>query len=308
MAAGSSESPVAVYSAMAANGLIAIAKFFAAAFTGSSAMFSEGIHSLVDTGNQGLVLLGIRRSKKPADTKHPFGYGKELYFWSLIVAILIFGLGGGISFYEGISHIRDPHELGDPTASYIVLGFAFVVESFAFITAYRALRKTSAGKNNGFIEALKQSKDPSIFTVLVEDAAALAGIIIAFLGVYLGHLFGTPYLDGVASILIGIILALVAAFLAYESKGLLLGESADPEVVNTIEEIAETDKHVDSVVAPLTMHFGPRQVLLNLEVKFVPNLSTSELAQAVNRLEGKIRERHPHITRIFIEARGLEGR
>ena len=304
--AGHSDKPTAVYAAAGANFIIAITKFVAAGFTGSSAMLSEGVHSVVDTGNQLLILLGIRRSTKPADDHHPFGYGKELYFWSLIVAMLLFGIGGGISFYEGVRHLRHPSEMGDPTWNYVVLGIAVVVEFFAWWIALRALLATR-GKRSIW-RALRDSKDPAIFIVLGEDTAAMLGLVVAFLGVFLGHQLDMPILDGVASLVIGVILALVAVFLAYESKGLLLGESAGETVVKGVRALAERDPAVERVGRPLTMHLAPRQILLNLDVQFRPELSAAEVTGAVDRLEQTIRAEHPDIKRIFIEAESFKER
>src|SRR6266478_7681458 len=205
------ESRTAIFAAIAGNLAIAATKLVAAFFTGSSAMLSEGIHSLVDTGNGGLLLLGFRKSRKPPDANHPFGHGKELYFWSLVVAILIFALGGGMSVYEGATHLTHPHAY-DPTWNYIVLGFALVFEGFSFYFAYKAFRSEMG--RAGILATIRASKDPTTFTVLFEDTAALLGLIVAFLGIYLGHLLNNPYLDGVASIIIGVILAAVAGFLA----------------------------------------------------------------------------------------------
>ena len=298
------EKPIAVYGAAAANGVIAITKFVAAGFTGSSAMAAEGIHSVVDTGNQLLILFGIRRSKTPADERHPFGYGKELYFWSLIVAMLLFGIGGGMSIYEGIRHFRHPAELGDPTWNYWVLGIALVVESIAWWLALKELLKSQGERS--LWRALRESKDPAVFIVLGEDTAAMLGLIVAFFGVYLGHRYDNPAFDGLASIIIGFILAAVAVFLAYESKGLLVGESADLKVVRGIQEIGRQDEAVEEVAPPLTMYLAPREVLLTLEVDFKNNLSAEEVEQAVDRLEKRIREEYPQVKRIFIEAESLK--
>jgi cation diffusion facilitator family transporter len=269
-------------------------------------MISEAIHSLVDTGNGLLLLLGIRRSQKPPDQAHPFGHGKELYFWSFLVAILIFGVGGGMSVYEGIVHLQAPHVIEDPTWNYWVLGVALVFETGSIVIALREfLRMKKPGV--GLWRAIRTSKDSTIFTVLFEDAAAMAGLVTAFLGVFLGHRLENPYFDGAASIVIGVILALVAVFLAYESKGLLLGESADPAEVESIRRLAEADPAVEKVNDPLTMHLAPNQVLLNLGIKFRDGISGAELEEAVLRLERKIRERHPDVQRIFIEAESLIG-
>jgi len=301
--AGHSEHPIAVYAGITGNLLIAVAKFVAAFFSGSSAMVAEGVHSLVDTGNQCLLLLGIHRSKRPADAKHPYGYGKELYFWALMVAIVLFGLGGGISIYEGVKHIVEPREPGDPMWSYVVLGFAFVVEGGAGYVALRELLKTAGEKS--FWRALRTSKDPAVFTILGEDAAALAGVVVAFVGIYFGHKFGNPYYDGIASVVIGLILGLVAVFLAYETKGLVIGEAADPEVVESIRQIVAADPLVTRIENPMTMHFGPNQVLLNMEITFRPSLTLAELSAAVDRLDAKIRDKHPAIKHIFIESASL---
>src|ERR1041384_2476071 len=238
------ESKVAIFAAIAANFAIAITKFVAAFFSGSSAMLSEAIHSLVDTGNGALLLVGLRQSQKPPDDTHPFGHGKELYFWPLIVAILVFSLGGGMSVYEGITHLVHPHH-GDPTWSYVVLGLAFAFESVSAFLAYRAFRKELKGA--GVLETIKRSKDPTTFTVLFEDSAALAGLIVAFLGILLGDLLENPYLDGIASIVIGAILATVAVFLAYETKGLLIGEGVDPQTLASVRSIAAEDDAIHKV-------------------------------------------------------------
>jgi len=306
MPSGSSERPITVYGAIAANAVIAVSKFAAGIISGSSAMLSEGIHSVVDTGNELLLSLGIHRSKKPADSLHPFGYGKELYFWSLIVAILLFGLGGGMSIYEGISHLRHPAEIRDPIWNYVVLGIAFVAEGTSWAIALKKfLEKKKEGQ--GLWQALRASKHPAVFVVLAEDSAALAGILVAFLGVLLGHRLRNPYLDGAASIVIGLILTAVAGFLAYESRDLLVGESADEDVVQSIRKLAEADPAVVGVSRPLTMHFGPDQVLLNLDIEFRPNLSARDVTAAVDRLETNIRKERPSIKRIFIEAESLKG-
>lgn len=304
MAENSHEKPVAVYGAMVANFLVAISKFVAAFFTGSSSMLSEGLHSLADTGNQGLLLLGIHRSEKPADDAHPFGYGQELYFWSLVVAIVLFGLGGGMSIYEGIMHILSPEQLQDPKWNYITLGAATVFEGISFVIGLRALLRTKGAAD--LWQALHTSKDPAIFVVVFEDSSALAGLALAFLGVYLSHRFGEPRIDGGASILIGLLLASVAIVLAYESKGLLLGESADPRMVMRIRQLVTNDEDVLQARQPLTMHFGPDEVLLNLDVQFRKGLSSNELAAVIDRLEDKIRKMYPEVKRIFMEADSLK--
>lgn len=298
--AASSESTTAVYGAIAANLVIAVSKFVAAFITGSSAMISEGIHSVVDTGNQLLILLGIHRSRRPADDMHPFGYGKELYFWSLIVAMLLFGLGGGMSFYEGIRHIRHPRPLEDPTWNYVVIGIAVLVEGAAWWIALQQLLKTRGDRS--LWQALRSSKDPAIYTVLAEDTAAILGLLTAFLGIYLGHRLDSPYFDGGASLVIGVILAATAVFLARESKGLLVGESADPTMLESLCRLVASEPGVERVGRPLTMYFGPQQILLNLDVQFRDQLSAAETAAVVDRIEQVIRREYPQIKRIFIEA------
>ena len=299
----SASSKKAVYAAIGGNLAVAITKFIAAFITGSSAMLSEGIHSVVDTGNGLLLLFGIRKSQKPADLTHPFGHGKELYFWTLIVAILIFAVGGGMSVYEGISHLRHPAPLHDPLWNYLVLGFALLFEGIAWTIAFKEFRKTQG--NVGLWKAVRASKDPSTFTVLFEDSAAMLGLLVAFLGIFFGQLLNNLYLDGVAAIIIGLILGVVAVLLAYESKGLLVGEGASRETVENICEIAGNDPAVERVMPPLTMHFGPQEVLLNLDIKFRNGISAEEIEASVDRMESEIRKRHPEIKRIFIEAESI---
>lgn len=298
-------SPVAVYGALASNLLIAISKFGAALITGSSAMLAEGIHSTVDTANELLLLLGLHRSRRPPDTWHPFGYGKEIYFWGLIVAVLLFAVGGGMSVYEGILHLLHPAEIGDPFWNYVVLSLAFCAEGTSWTIAMGKLRQGRRKKN--LLQAMRQSKDPSVFIVVAEDTAALAGIGVAFVGVFLSHRLGSHTPDGAASILIGLIMASMAVFLVYESRGLLLGESADPELVASIQRLAAEDEGVRQVFRPLTMHLGPDEVLLNIDIEFQPHLSAEEIALAIDRLESTIRKAHPQVSRIFIEAEAFRG-
>jgi cation diffusion facilitator family transporter len=298
-----SESTKVIYAAIAANLGIAVTKFVAAALTGSSAMMSEGIHSLVDTGNGGLMLLGVHRSRKPADDQHPFGYGKELYFWTLIVAIVIFAVGGGISAYEGLLHILHPAHLENPTWNYAVLGLSLVFESYSFSVAFKAFQ--SAKGELTIWQSIETSKDPTTYTVLFEDSAALLGLIVAFAGVFFSYRLDIPYFDGAASILIGAILAVVAVLLAYESKGLLVGEAVDPETLKNIRQVAEADPRVEAVKNALTMHFGPRTILLAMDLQFRKDLSAAEVEESVDRLEEAIRGHHRDIKHIFIESESL---
>ncbi|MGB3693076.1 MAG: cation diffusion facilitator family transporter [Spirulinaceae cyanobacterium] len=295
-----------IFVAMGGNLTIAIVKFITASISGSSAMLSEGIHSLVDTGNELFLLLGVRNSQKPADASHPFGYSQELYFWTLVVAFGIFAVGGGTSIYEGINHILNPHPVEDPKWNYFVLAFAAIVEGYAWSVAFREFRSQMKGKN--IWQAIRRSKDPTVLTILFEDSAAILGLLIAFIGIFLGHLLNNPYLDGVASIIIGLLLGLVAIVLGYESKGLLIGEGADPEKVTSIRLLASTDPAIAEVVRLLTLHFGPEDILLNLDLEFKSDLSSAEVAEAIERLETKINTQHPEIKQIFIETKCLGSR
>ena len=298
-----SRSRKVVYAATAANLAIAATKFAAAWISGSSAMFSEAVHSVADTGNQLLLLLGLNRSQLPPDESYPFGHGKELYFWSLIVAILLFGVGGGVALYQGISHLLAPQPLESAFWAYIVLAIAAVFEASSLTIAVRELLRRRGPRR--FWQRVHRSKDPSVYTTFYEDLAALAGLAVAFLGVFLGHRLQSPYYDAGASILIGLILCVVALTLVYESRGLLIGESANPEIVASIQEIVDADPAIRAARTPLTMHLGPLDVLLNLDVEFEPGITAREQVAAVSRIEDAIRRRHPAIRRIFIEARRL---
>jgi cation diffusion facilitator family transporter len=294
------ESKIAVYGAIAANVAIAATKFVVAGITGSSAMLSEGIHSAVDTFNGVLLLLGVRLSKRPATPEHPFGHGKELYFWSLIVAVLIFGLGGGVSFYEGIQHIRQPVEMTDPMWNYIVLAAAALFEGSSFTIALRQFLKT---KGDGpFWEALHRSKDPTTYTVMAEDSAALVGLAIAAAGIAASHVFGMPWLDGAASVLIGILLAAVAVLLIRESRGLLIGEGIRPETARAIRGIALAQPKVRDVGRVLSMYVGPDDALVTMDLDFDEGTAAADAAIAISAVEKQVRERYPMIKRLFIEA------
>ena len=290
----------AIYAALAGNGMIALTKFFASAYTGSSAMFSEAIHSVVDTGNQILLLYGIKRSERPADKTHPFGYGMEVYFWSFVVAILLFGLGSGVSIYEGFSKIQNPHPVTNPFVNYIVIGFAIIFETIAFSVAYRELRKTKGSQS--LIKAIRTSKDPTIFTVLFEDFAALLGLMVAGLAIYLGEVLNLPILDGIASVIIGLILALTASLLAFECKGLLCGEAANDQIVAGIEDIVKGETDVLYINEILTMHLGPQDILLNISLDFKDAMSSGSVQITISELETSIKSKFPEIKRVFIEA------
>jgi len=297
MAAGSSKT--FIYAALGGNLLIAVAKFAAALWTGSSAMLSEGVHSLVDTGNQGLLLYGHHRAARPPDDRHPLGFGRELYFWSFIVALMVFALGAGVSLYEGINHIAHPAPIEYPMVNYVVLGVSFVFEGSSCWIALRAFR---AGKGRlGYLEAVGLSKDPTTFTVLFEDSAALVGLIIAFAGIAGATAFDLPELDGVASIGIALVLGTTAVVLARRTKELLIGESAYPAVQSSILEIANAQRGVLHANGVLTMQLGPHQVLAALSAEFDDKLTTNEIEACVNSLEAQIREAQPEISILFVK-------
>lgn len=295
-------SKLPIYSALAANLLIAITKFIAAAMSGSSAMISEGIHSVVDTGNEILLLIGIAQSKKPADDARPFGYGKELYFWAFIVSIMIFAVGGGISFYEGVLHLQHPTVIKDPLWNYIVLTAALVFDGISGIIALREFNRQRG--RTGFWKAVRSSKDPTSFVVLFEDGADVLGLIIAFAGVYLGHRFQSPYFDGAASILIGILLTTVAAILARECRSLLMGESVDGDMLAGISEVVKMHSAVRQVGRPLSMYMGPEEVILVLQVTFEPDLPAATMHHVIGTMKDTLKARFPEVKRIVVEPRG----
>jgi cation diffusion facilitator family transporter len=292
-------SKTVIYAALAGNLLIAATKFVAAWFTGSSAMLSEGVHSLVDTGNGGLLLYGMHRAARPADRAHPFGHGREIYFWSFVVALLVFALGAGVSFYEGVIHIMDPEEISNPTINLVVLGLSIVFEGSSWYVALREFRRTKG--DLGYFEAVRISKDPSVFTVLFEDSAALLGLVIALAGVTGAHLLRMPELDGLASIGISLVLAGTAIFLARETKGLLMGEPASPEIQARVLEIVQADPAVYKANGVLTVHLGPHQIVIGLSADFEDKLTTPEIEACVERIEASLREAMPEITGVFVK-------
>ena len=294
-----------IYAALAGNSLIAVTKFGAAFFTGSSAMLSEAVHSVVDTGNQVLLLHGVKRASKPADAMHPFGYGMELYFWTFVVAILIFAGGAAVSIYEGVHKLSNPSAVTDPTVNYIVLAVALVFEAFAWTIAYREFRRLQGDR--GFFDEVRRSKDPTVFTVLFEDTAAMLGLFVALVGIMAADATGDTAYDAYASIGIGAILAGTAVLLAYESKGLLIGEGAHPEVVHGIERILAADTRIAHANEVLTLHFGPADVLLNLSIDFGGDVDADTLEAAISELETRIKQDYPQITRVFIEAQSRGG-
>ena len=289
-----------IYAALIGNSLVFITKVIAALFTGSSAMLSEAIHSAVDTGNQVLLLYGLKRAKKPANRQFPFGHGKEVYFWSFVVAILIFAVGAGVSIYEGIHSLLVPSEIENIYLNYIVLMIAMGFEGAAWHYAFREF--TRAKGKWGYLEAIHRSKDPSIFMVLFEDSAAMLGLVIAFLSLLLGQITGNLYFDGIASILIGCILAGTAIWLAYETKGLLIGESANQETVDKIREYAQAYPIVEHVNEVLTMHMGPDYVLVNLSIDFADTSVVGDVEKTIAKIDAELKQNLPEIKRIFIEA------
>ena len=297
MAAGSKK---VILAALIGNGLISITKFTAAAMTGSSAMMSEGVHSLVDTGNQVLLLYGLKAAKKPADENFPFGHGKEIYFWSFVVAILIFAVGAGISIYEGIHHILHPSEIKDPTINYIVLSLAIVFEGFALAIAAKEFNKARGKK--GTLDAVRHGKDPTLFVVLFEDSAAMLGLFIAFIGIFLAQATGIAMFDGIASVLIGCILAVTAFWLSMETKGLLIGERANVEVVDGIKAILAKQEGVEKTNEVLTLHMGPEFILANISLEFSDKLKTGQLEKIISTIDAGIKSQYPIVKRVFIEA------
>ena len=289
-----------VVAALLGNGAIAVTKAAAAFVTGSSAMWSEAVHSVVDTGNQLLLLHGMRRATLPPTPRHPFGYGLELYFWAFMVAILIFGLGAGVSLYQGVEKIRDPHPIQHAWASYAVLISAAVFEGSVWLMALRTFRRQI--RRMTLLQAVRASKDPTIFTVLFEDTAALLGILVALAGVTASVVLENPLFDGLASIVIGLILAMTALLLANECRSLLVGEAVSPEVTADLRRLVLSQAEVSGINELLTMHFAPREVLLNVSVSFVPSLPAAAIQDAVSRMEAMIKQEHPEIRRVFIEA------
>lgn len=297
--ASHSGSKIVIYAALAGNIMIAVTKFIAAGFTGSSAMMSEGVHSLVDTGNELLLLYGLKRAARPPDPGHPFGYGRELYFWSFIVALLVFALGAGVSFYEGIIHVLYPEKMHDAFINYVVLGLSIVFEGTSWFVALKAFRKTK-GKL-GYIAAVRRSKDPTVFSILFEDSAALLGLLIALIGITVSLITGNPIFDGLASIGIAVILTMTAIFLARECKGLLLGEAALPEVQKIILEIVAADPDVQKVNGIITSQLGPDQIVANLSLEFEDHLTAPQIEDCVIRIEQHLAIVKPEVVGFFVK-------
>lgn len=301
------ESTISVIAAIAGNILVGIVKFIAAAISGSAAMVSEGIHSIVDSGNGILVLYGLHASKKKPDLEHPFGYGKTLYFFAFIVAVLIFALGGGVSIYKGITAYQtaSASELGDPTLNYIIIVIAMIIEGVSLAIALRQVYKEKGDQT--LWQFIKKGKDPSHFTVVLEDSAAEAGLIVALVGVFGAHQLGIPELDAIASIIIGALLVVVAVILLRETKGLLIGEGLDGDEIEQIVGIVETDDAVRKCGRVLSMYIGPDDMLLTLDIAFKPEIKEVEVMQAIDRIEAAVASRFPQANRIFIEVESLRN-
>lgn len=288
-----------IYSALAANLLIALTKFIAGAYTNSSSMISEGIHSTVDTTNQLLLLYGLKRSKKAADQSHPFGYGKELYFWSFVVSILIFGLGGALSIYQGIAHILEPELMKDPFWNYIVLFLSLIFEGTSLVIAVKEFNKTRNGM--GWWDAIVKSKDPSSFLVVFEDGAAVAGLIIVMTLMGISHWLQIPELDGLASVIVGLLLVFVSFILARESRSLLMGEGIAPETRDKIAQLAEKDVTVVKTKNILSTYQSPEEVILMLIIDFEEHLDTEEITVAIHRIRENIKKEFPLVRFVIIQ-------
>jgi len=305
MAQREQKSNLVLYAALTANLGIAIAKFVAAAISGSSSMMSEGFHSVIDTGNQILLLYGRHRSKKAPDHQHPFGYGRELYFWSFVVAILIFAIGAGVSAFEGYRHIVEPEEMTSPMLNYIVLAVSALLEGTSWSLAVREFGQSKGPA--GWWQAIRQSKDPPNFIVLFEDSAALAGLAVAAVGVWASHHFNMPWLDGLASIGIALILAAVAILLAREAKGLLIGERADETVIARVHDLVAGDPAVSSVNHVRTIHTGPEEVFVAISVDFRDDMTMGDAEALIEQIEAQLREALPQLGSIYIRPEKREN-
>jgi cation diffusion facilitator family transporter len=289
-----------VYAALAGNLAIAVTKFAAATLTGSSAMWSEGIHSLVDSGNQALLLYGMKRAERPPDARFPFGYGKEVYFWTFVVALLVFATGAGLSLYEGVRHLNTPKEIANPYINYVVLGLALLLEGAPWLAAYRQFNRMRGER--GMVEGVKRGKDPTVLAVLFEDSAAIAGLVVAFIGIALYQITGNPVFDAAASIIIGLILGVTAMWLAFETKGLLIGESANREVVAEIRRLAERYPEVERVNEVLTMHMGPEYILANISLDIACDVPRTRAHAIMDELDARIKAADRRVKRVFIES------
>lgn len=294
-----------IYVALAANILVAATKFAAAAWTGSSAMLSEGIHSTVDTGNELLLLYGMHRGAARPDRDHPLGNGREVYFWSFAVALLVFALGAGASLHEGFIHVLNPAPIRNVAANYVVLALSAVIDGSSWWITLRTFKAKK--RYSEILGAIRSSKDPPAFIVLFENSAALLGLGVAFVGIYLSTTLNRPVLDGVASIFIGLVLATVAILLARETKSLLIGERADQIIVDSIVQIAASMQGVAHANGVLTVHLAPEQIVVALSVEFADELKTSEIEANVTELERRIRRIHPAVVALFVKPQSPEG-
>jgi len=294
-----------VYVALVANLLTCLLKFAAAGWTGSSVMLSEGVHSTAEMGNEALLLYGLYRANKPADRDHPLGYGRELYFWSFAVALLLFVLGAIVSMDQGIEHMLNPVAIHDPTVSYVVLGCSALIDGTSWWIELRSFKGTR--RYSEVLGAIFRSKDPPSFVVLFEDSASLIGILIAFTGTYLSVRLNLPILDGAASVLIGLVIGAMALLLARETKSLLIGERADQSIVDSISEIAESMEGVSHANGILTVHLSPRQILAALSLEFDDDLSTQMIESKVAELERNVRVKHPEVVALFVKPQSHDG-
>jgi len=295
MASGSKK---AVLAAMFANLGIAVAKFGGAFYTGSSAMLSEGVHSVVDTGNQALLLVGMKRAQRPADAKHPFGYSREIYFWAFVVAVLLFTAGGVVAIYEGIQKLFHPHPVESPVVNYVILVVAILLEIGSFRVAYQEFRKVSGDTH--WWTAVREAKDPVLYTVLFEDTAALAGLVVALVGLMAAHLLHLPVLDAVSSIAIGVILIVSSAILARETMGLIIGEAAAPEVLGRIEERIRSEKAVEDVRDITSVHLGPNDIIVAAAVDFHDDVPAGEIERIVASILADLRAAEPDVKQLFL--------
>jgi cation diffusion facilitator family transporter len=293
----------AVLAAIAGNLSIAAIKVIAAGLSSSAAMAAEAIHSLVDTGNGALILYGLRRSRKPADEQHPFGYGHEFYFWTLIVGILILALGGGMSIVTGWSHIATAHVPENTGWNYVVLAVAAVFEGISWFYGYKAFRTEQRGR--GIVETIRVSKNPATFSVLLEDSAALLGLAIAAVGIFLSVRLDAPWIDGAASVLIGVLLCLMALIVVFESKGLLVGEGMQKETLARLRSIVAADPAVERVEELTTLYLGPEDVVLVIALRFRAGTAIGEIRDAIGRIKPAIQERYPRIRRIFLDSAAI---